>query len=233
MTRSGGNAGPTWEAQGEGPPLCPSDEVICSTYMCMIPDSAFPQLGFCRENMHSQRASVQVVSTPSQSVVKCLLPLVCALCRPEDIVRAYLRRPLLGYSFRQGIELLASGKVPRGSNVREISEREIVARAHTVLRWLDGEECDHKDPYQVLGLSRAATDAQIHHRYRTLSKRVHPDRHSPQGQDYWGERQREVTEAYRLLSDLKSRQQYLDGLERRKRLLRRLWKVEAAVGEKK
>jgi DnaJ-domain-containing protein 1 len=137
-----------------------------------------------------------------------------------------LRRPLPGTPFRRTIEGIAKGLSGRG--LGGIPRSELLTRAARLLQWLDGKESDGKNPYEVLGLSYSATSAQIHHRYRTLSKRVHPDRHPPSRQDYWRVRQQEVNEAYRMLSDPKSRGQYLARVEERAKLLRRLWQMERA-----
>ena len=34
-----------------------------------------------------------------------------------------------------------------------------------------------RDPYQVLGLNRGASDAEVKSAYRRLAKKYHPDRH--------------------------------------------------------
>src|SRR5215213_7680492 len=52
------------------------------------------------------------------------------------------------------------------------------------------------DPYQVLGVARGATKAQIKAAHRTLAKRYHPDAATGDTQRF-----RDVHEAYQLLSD--------------------------------
>ena len=158
-----------------------------------------------------------------------LVRLFCFFARPKDVLAAYLRRPLVGYSFRQAVEQLTQGKFGRRRGRRPIPDSEIVARAERMLQWLDGKEGPERNPYEVLGLSCPATGKQILSRYRALSKRVHPDRHSPARQPYWHARQEEVNEAYRILADPQLHAQWLDALEQRKRLLCRLWKAERAA----
>ncbi len=62
------------------------------------------------------------------------------------------------------------------------------------------------DPYSTLGVSRSATEKDIKSAYRTLAKKLHPDRNkdNPQAADRFGE----VTQAYDLLSDKDKRAQF-------------------------
>ena len=155
-----------------------------------------------------------------------LVRLICSFSHPEDILAAYLHRPLVGDSFRRAVEQLAKGTSGRRHHSKAISDKEIAKRAQAMLRWLDGKEPDIKDPYEVLGLSQSAGNREILHRYRTLSKRVHPDRHPLGRQDYWTARQDEVNQAYRTLTDPESRARWQARVDKRKQLLRRLWKLE-------
>ena len=162
-----------------------------------------------------------------EHVIEHLIRLISDFSFPKDILTAYLCRPLVGVSIRRGIEQIAKGKFGRNLHRRPLSDGEIMTRAQQLLRWLDGKESDVKNPYEVLGLNYSASPAQTLHRYRVLSKRVHPDRHTPARQDYWSARQQEVNQAYQILSDPESRAQYLARVAERKDLLRRLWQVES------
>jgi DnaJ-class molecular chaperone len=61
-----------------------------------------------------------------------------------------------------------------------------------------------RDYYQVLGLSRDASDAEIKRAFRELARRHHPDVNPEDG----GERFREINEAYAVLSDKEARARY-------------------------
>ena len=62
-----------------------------------------------------------------------------------------------------------------------------------------------RDYYEVLGLSRSATDAEIKRAFRALARELHPDvSHAPDAE----QRFREVAEAYEVLSDPESRATY-------------------------
>lgn len=63
-----------------------------------------------------------------------------------------------------------------------------------------------RDPYQVLGVARDATEAQIKSAYRKLAKSLHPDVHP--GDKKTADRFKEVSAAYDLLSDSKKRGQF-------------------------
>ncbi|MDO4558688.1 MAG: molecular chaperone DnaJ [Planctomycetia bacterium] len=63
-----------------------------------------------------------------------------------------------------------------------------------------------RDYYEVLGITRTATDAEISSAYRKLAKRHHPDRNP--GDPEAVERFKEVTEAFEVLRDPQKRQQY-------------------------
>lgn len=60
-----------------------------------------------------------------------------------------------------------------------------------------------RDYYEVLGVSRGATEADIKRAFRELARKHHPDV-NPQG----GESFREINEAYAVLSDRESRARY-------------------------
>jgi len=63
-----------------------------------------------------------------------------------------------------------------------------------------------RDPYDILGVSRTADDAEIHATYRRLAKRYHPDLHPD---DPTAEvRFKEIAAAYELLSHPAERARY-------------------------
>lgn len=64
---------------------------------------------------------------------------------------------------------------------------------------------DRRDFYQVLGVPRTATAEEIQRAYRTLARRNHPDVNKEPGAE---ERFKDITEAYDVLSDPKSRGKY-------------------------
>ena len=64
---------------------------------------------------------------------------------------------------------------------------------------------DKRDYYEVLGLSRDASDAEIKKAYRKLSKQYHPDINKEPGAD---EKFKEIAEAYEVLSDAQKRAAY-------------------------
>lgn len=63
-----------------------------------------------------------------------------------------------------------------------------------------------KDYYQVLGVSRGASEDDIRKAYRRLAKQYHPDVNK--GDAKAEERFKEISEAYNVLSDAKQRKQY-------------------------
>ena len=62
------------------------------------------------------------------------------------------------------------------------------------------------DPYQVLGVARDAGQGDIKTAYRNLAKELHPDRHP--GDTGAAERFKEVSAAYQILGDAKTRGRY-------------------------
>ncbi|MFC4638761.1 DnaJ C-terminal domain-containing protein [Deinococcus hohokamensis] len=64
----------------------------------------------------------------------------------------------------------------------------------------------YKDYYDVLGVSRGASDADIKSAYRKLAKQFHPDKNA--GDEKAAERFKEIGEAYAVLSDPEKRKLY-------------------------
>ncbi len=62
------------------------------------------------------------------------------------------------------------------------------------------------DPYEVLGVSRSASQAEVKQSYRRLAKQWHPDRQP--GDSLAAERFKEVAAAYHLLGDARQRSRF-------------------------
>ncbi len=66
-----------------------------------------------------------------------------------------------------------------------------------------------KDPYEVLGVKRTASDEEIKKAYRDLVKKYHPDRYKGNPlEDLAAEKMQEINEAYAVLSDRSKRRDY-------------------------
>jgi len=63
-----------------------------------------------------------------------------------------------------------------------------------------------RDYYEVLGISKTATEQEIKSAYRKMALQHHPDR-NPENQDS-EEKFKEAAEAYSILSDPQKRSQY-------------------------
>lgn len=66
-----------------------------------------------------------------------------------------------------------------------------------------------RDPYEVLGVARGASQDEIKKAYRALAKKLHPDLNP--GDSAIEQRFKEVSSAYDLLSDVERRRQYDSG----------------------
>lgn len=64
---------------------------------------------------------------------------------------------------------------------------------------------EKRDYYEVLGISKGATDAEIKKAYRSLAKKYHPDVNKEPGAE---DKFKEVNEAYEVLSDPQKRANY-------------------------
>jgi len=65
-----------------------------------------------------------------------------------------------------------------------------------------------KDYYEVLGVARTATDAEIKSAFRKLARKHHPDMVAEGSKEGAEERFKEINEAYEVLSDPEKRQRY-------------------------
>ena len=63
-----------------------------------------------------------------------------------------------------------------------------------------------KDYYEILGVKKTATEAELKKAYRDLAKKVHPDKHK--GDKAAENKFKEISEAYAVLSDKDKREQY-------------------------
>jgi DnaJ-class molecular chaperone len=63
-----------------------------------------------------------------------------------------------------------------------------------------------KDPYEVLGVAKAASEAEIKKAFRNLAKKHHPDKHA--GDEAAQKRFQEISGAYDILGDKEKRAQY-------------------------
>src|SRR5213075_2567765 len=63
-----------------------------------------------------------------------------------------------------------------------------------------------KDYYEILGVKKTATEAELKKAYRDLAKKFHPDKNK--GNKEAENRFKEISEAYAVLSDKEKRQQY-------------------------
>lgn len=68
------------------------------------------------------------------------------------------------------------------------------------------EMAEKRDYYEVLGVSKGASDDEIKKAYRALAKKYHPDMHP--GDKECEEKFKEASEAYAVLSDADKRRQY-------------------------
>ncbi|HIV11065.1 MAG TPA: molecular chaperone DnaJ [Candidatus Faeciplasma avium] len=65
---------------------------------------------------------------------------------------------------------------------------------------------DKRDYYEVLGISKGASDDEIKHAYKSLARKYHPDLH-PDDKEAES-KMKEINEAYEVLSDSDKRQKY-------------------------
>src|SRR5215469_7948914 len=63
-----------------------------------------------------------------------------------------------------------------------------------------------KDPYEVLGIAKTASEAEIKKAFRALAKKHHPDKHA--GDAAAQKRFQEISGAYDILGDKEKRAQY-------------------------
>jgi DnaJ-class molecular chaperone len=65
-----------------------------------------------------------------------------------------------------------------------------------------------QDYYEILGVSRTATDKEIKSAYRKLARKWHPDLHTGKEKEAAEEKIKKINEAYEVLSDKEKREKY-------------------------
>ena len=103
---------------------------------------------------------------------------------------------------------LCAARTPQEATATPLARRGCNVSAHrtssSVRHFSSGSQ--KRDFYEVLGVSRSATKAEIKKSYYKLAKQYHPD--SNKGDDKAADKFKEVTEAYEILSDDEQRQRY-------------------------
>jgi molecular chaperone DnaJ len=94
-------------------------------------------------------------------------------------------------------EALAFIRVHQGRRAAAILDRRIIV--------LTGQMAEKRDYYEVLQVSRNATEAEIKKSYRSLALKYHPDRNRDNGAE---ETFKEINEAYEVLSNAERRAAY-------------------------
>ena len=94
---------------------------------------------------------------------------------------------------------------------------------------LTGKRTQVKDPYQVLGVARAASDEDIKKAYRKLARELHPDLNP--GDKRAEDRFKDISAAYDFLSDPAKRSQFDSGeIDASGAAKRRTWRAQGAGG---
>ncbi len=65
-----------------------------------------------------------------------------------------------------------------------------------------------RDYYEILGVSRSATEKEIKTAYRKLARKWHPDRHTGTDKDTAEDKIKQINDAYEVLSDKEKRAKY-------------------------
>jgi len=65
-----------------------------------------------------------------------------------------------------------------------------------------------QDYYEILGVSRNASDKEIKAAYRKLARKWHPDLHTGKDKEIAEEKFKLINEAYEVLSDKEKREKY-------------------------
>jgi curved DNA-binding protein len=66
----------------------------------------------------------------------------------------------------------------------------------------------YHDYYEILGISREATDKEIKTAYRKLARKWHPDLHQGKDKEAAEDKFKQINEAYEVLSDAEKRAKY-------------------------
>ena len=151
--------------------------------------------------IYTNRATAYMKQSNNEEALKDLTNAI--QCNP-NYAQAFHKRGDVNQKLKNFDDAIRDFQRAQDLNPEKFNLQDKIRSAH-----LEAKKANKKDYYEILGVSKDATETDIKKAYRKLAIKWHPDHaHTPEAKEKAESMFKNIAEAYSVLSDKKKRQQY-------------------------